>query len=166
MKKITVSILLALLLSACVSADLSTNSDENLATMTTLPQDRESAAQFLASNKGDNWLLLLNDDGAGNVLYAHKNRMAPESLGVSAVWLKVVFPQPIALSAQSTTQVAGSLVYAEVMCSDNSYRGVAYYAVGVEGEILDRIVNEGGPFSSLDAGAVGTSVYRLACESQ
>lgn len=128
------------------------------------PQDIDSAAQYLASQAEESWVILLPDDGAGNSVFISPRKVNGAGIGVNAVWLRVNFVQPIALSQQNPQRVVATLLYTEVRCADNTYRTNTYYAVSEDGQVLAITPNEQAPFVALDAGAAALSIYHFACE--
>ena len=139
--------------------------DEQAANVPAFPQDRDGAAHFLASSARERWMLMVQDDGMGNAVYANKERIVLQPDGVSTVWLRMVFPVAIPLSAQSSESVTGTLIYSEVRCKDSTYRTPAFYALDASGHILDITSNDQAPFVAMDAGAAALGLYRMACES-
>lgn len=128
------------------------------------PQDIDSAAQYLASHAEENWVVLLPDDGAGNSVFISPRKVTGAGIGINAVWLRVNFVQPIALSQQNPQHVVATLLYTEVRCADNTYRTNTYYAVSEDGLVLAITPNDQAPFVPLDAGAAALSIYHFACE--
>lgn len=165
MKKIigfSLALVSAFLMSACVT----TGTTGQGAELAALPQDRDGAAQFLATHPGEQWVLLVQDDGAGNALLANPLRIGEQADGVRTVWMKLVFLQPMPLSASQPEKIAGTLIYTEVQCATNTYRSSSYYAVGESGQILDTVNMPEASFADLGSNAVALSIYRLACESR
>lgn len=149
-----------LVLGGCVAPEAGSDTATRL-----LPANPDEAAQFLAGSAHEHWVVLLANDGVGNTIYVNKGRIDTQPNGVERVWLRMVFPQAMPLSAQDMRRVAQSLILTEVNCQDNTYRSSAFYAVGEDQQVLDIVHREQEPFVPMDAGATALGLFRLACEA-